>query len=139
MRFAQCYPEGSKQDLTQPRWVQEALRSVVRAAAEPLVLPEQPSLREAFLGRSIALNSFSAAALASLDLPLREILCLPPQQRAQLPGLLPGVPGRCLRLFWTQAAWRPSGLAGACCSFCRKEHFKCGRLLYLMTSSPMTG
>ena len=83
------------------------------AAAPPFILPEEPDPREAFLGRFTSLNPFSAAQLASLDLSLGQLLTLPPQQRAQLPALLPDVPGRALALFWAQAGSRTLPMAGA--------------------------
>ena len=82
------------------------------AAARPVNLPEEADEREAFLGRFASLNSFSAARLASLDLPLQRLLALPAHQRAQLPSLLPDVPARALALFWVQAAARTPGGAG---------------------------
>lgn len=83
------------------------------AGTDPAVLGEAPSPTEAFLEHFPSLNSFSAAALASVDLPLRELISLSEEQQAQLCALLPGVPARSLRLFWQHASYGTPTLAGA--------------------------
>ena len=78
----------------------------------PAVLGEVPTPEEAFLGQFPSLNPLSAALLASVDLPMRELICLPEEQQAHLCSLLPSVPERSLRLFWQHCSYGTPTLSG---------------------------
>lgn len=86
------------------------------AGSVSAALIDVPTPEEAFLEHFPSLNPFSAAALASVDLPLRDLICLPEQQQAEVCALLSSVPERSLRLFWQHCAHGAPTLVGRSCS-----------------------
>ena len=101
--------------------VTSAARSVsaaLRGTDACMVLPEEASDRERYLGSYPALNPFSAARLAAIDCPLQELLALDACDQVSACGIFAM---HVLRLWLEGAsctAYEPSA-SHVCCNPCR--------------------